>query len=108
MRRPIVAAVVAAGALIASHHPALAQFSEPFTIYAPAPAPQAADPLRGTYPYGPRVYGLSYYRYSPQVYGYGVRGYRYAPTAYRYYRAPACEAYVWDRCDEGRRYRRRR
>ena len=100
MRRSIMAAAAAAVGLIAGYATVEAQVSEPFTIYAPSPSPEPADPLRGTYPYGPRVYGLSYYRYSPQTYGY-----RYAP---RYYRAADCGAYVWDRCAEPRRYRRRR
>jgi hypothetical protein len=101
MRRAIVAAAAVAIGLFAASAPASAQVSEPFTIYAPSPSAQPADPLRGTYPYGPRVYGISYYRYSP-----GIYGYRYAP---RYYRAAAdCGAYVWDGCGEPRRYRRRR
>lgn len=59
--RTLIAAVVAATALMLAAGSAEAQFSTPFTIYAPPPAPQAADPrITGT-PYSARVYG--YYRY---------------------------------------------
>jgi len=94
MRRSIIAATAAAIGLVAGCAIAQAQVSEPFTIYAPSPSPEPADPLRGTYPYGARVYGISYYRYSPR--------------AYRYYRAADCGGYVRERCAEPRRYRRRR
>jgi hypothetical protein len=60
MRTLIATAVAAAGLMLAAGS-AEAQFSTPFTIYAPAPSLVPADPRITATPYSARVYG--YYRY---------------------------------------------